>query len=88
MWEQLWYVACGMWWGRVGRKGILKKKIFFFFKWKEGVVKKKKYIFFYSFSWLKSKGESLIAPDPISKINPIVNTIKNIRAIENPKVLT
>ena len=29
-----------------------------------------------------------IAPDPISKTNPIVNTIKNIIATEKPKVLT
>ena len=29
-----------------------------------------------------------IAPDPISNINPIVSTIKNIKAIEKPKELT
>ena len=29
-----------------------------------------------------------IAPEPISKINPIVKTIKKIKAILNPKVLT
>ena len=29
-----------------------------------------------------------IAPEPISKINPIVNTTKKIKAILNPKVLT
>ena len=29
-----------------------------------------------------------IAPDPISKMNPIVNTIKNIKATLNPNVLT
>jgi len=29
-----------------------------------------------------------IAPEPISNINPIVNTIKKIKAILKPKVLT
>ena len=29
-----------------------------------------------------------MAPEPISKINPIVNTTKKIKAILNPKVLT
>ena len=37
---------------------------------------------------LTSKEVSLIAPDPISKTNPIVKTIKNIIAIENPNTLT
>jgi len=29
-----------------------------------------------------------MAPEPISNINPIVNTTKKIKAILNPKVLT
>ena len=35
-----------------------------------------------------SKLVKAIAPEPISSTNPIVKTIKNIIAIENPKVLT
>ena len=54
------------------------------------LIKIKRKFDYFSLSNLIDKSESVreIAPEPISKINPIVSTIKKINATVKPKVLT